>query len=64
MIYTIISISFSFMAMVFSLDMFIRNKLGRFKKVDSEKSNIHYFIHFLNSTAILIIAWQCLKGFP
>lgn len=64
MIYLIVSISFAIMAMVFSLESLMKNKMEKIKGSEIAKNNINSFIHFLNSTAILIVAWQCLKLLP
>lgn len=64
MIYLIVSITFAIMATVFSLERLMKNRLEKIKDSEIAKNNINSFIHFLNSAAILMVAWQCLKLLP
>lgn len=64
MIYLIVSITFAIMATVFSLERLMKNRLEKIKDSEIAKNNINSFIRFLNSAAILMVAWQCLKLLP
>lgn len=58
MIYLFISLFFSAMASVISLEMVIKSQL---RKDKDAMTRFQFLLHFLNSIAICLIAWFILK---
>lgn len=59
MIYLIVSLYFAVMALCISLEMLVKNTL---RKSEDKMNRIQFLLHALNSTAILLVAWSCLKN--
>ncbi|PKD37904.1 hypothetical protein U737_16380 [Methylomonas sp. LW13] len=59
MIYLIVSLYFAVMALCISLEMLVKNTLG---KSEDKINRMQFLLHALNSTAILLVAWSYFKN--